>query len=149
TPVLAMTRELTAAGLFDLYDLGVADFLRYPLCPHEVRVRIERLLDGRRPYGDTQPGLHHVADSAARVGAYANSLALAGQASPAVNAAIPDLEGYAIAAASRCPKGSGSFQDAKKNVIDRFERAYIHASLGRHGGNIAMAARSAKKHRRA
>src|SRR5690606_2908365 len=54
TPIIAYVRGLTAAGLYDLYELGVADFLRDPFCAHELRVRLERLLDDQRRLA--QPG---------------------------------------------------------------------------------------------
>src|SRR5690606_26900140 len=48
TPVFALIDQLKAAALNDLYELGLSDFVRTPLCPEELRVRIERLLDERR-----------------------------------------------------------------------------------------------------
>jgi DNA-binding NtrC family response regulator len=60
-----------------------------------------------------------------------------------------ELDAFAAASASRCATSKESFRTAKSKVIERFERAYITAALGRHSGNIAMAARAAQKHRRA
>src|SRR5690606_30661880 len=60
-----------------------------------------------------------------------------------------DPAAYAISAASRSDPQRESFRDAKRQVVNRFERAYITTTLSRHGGNIAMAARAAQKHRRA
>ena len=143
TPVIALVRELTAAGLLDLHDLGISDFLRHPLCNHEVRLRIERLLDGRRAYKAMPNSAHQVAEfSMDGVGCSAGT-------AETIEQHALGIESYAIAAASRCSSTSESFQQAKKNVVESFERAYINASLDRHGGNIAMAARAAKKHRRA
>src|SRR5690606_24975839 len=48
TPVMGLVRQLKAAALNDLYTLGLADFVRDPICPEELRVRIEQLLDERR-----------------------------------------------------------------------------------------------------
>jgi two-component system, NtrC family, response regulator GlrR len=42
-----------------------------------------------------------------------------------------------------------SFRDAKKRVVDAFERSYIEQLLIAHSGNITIAARTAKKDRRA
>lgn len=42
-----------------------------------------------------------------------------------------------------------SFRDAKKRVVDDFERSYIEQLLIAHSGNITIAARTAKKDRRA
>jgi len=147
TPVMALVRDLTAAGLHDLHELGVADFLRDPFCGHEARIRIERLLDDRRIGAQRLP--RRVADTAADPARYAATDTVDDQACEIVDHGGPELEAYAIAAASRSATTSESFRDAKSKVIERFERAYINAALGRHAGNIAMAARAAQKHRRA
>ena len=149
TPVLALVRDLTAAGLFDLHELGVSDFVRYPLCSHEIRLRIERLLNDRRAFHGALGSSHLLAEAASQAEPYGGAGSPAAGLAGTVVGPEWDLESYAVAAASRCSRTSESFQDAKKHVVQRFERAYINAALGRHGGNIAMAARSAKKHRRA
>jgi DNA-binding NtrC family response regulator len=41
------------------------------------------------------------------------------------------------------------FQDAKAKLIEGFEREYIEQALERSQGNIARAARTSNKHRRA
>ncbi|UHL63925.1 hypothetical protein LSG25_18160 [Paralcaligenes sp. KSB-10] len=152
TPVLALVHQLKAAALNDLYALGLADFVRDPICPEELRVRIEQLLDERR-YPMREPA------GAARLKethtAYPAGPGLNGSATEqALCATIlerggHELEAYAVATASRCATSKESFQAAKSKVVERFERAYITAALGRHSGNIAMAARAAQKHRRA
>lgn len=147
TPVIVLAHELSTAGLYDLHQLGVAEFLRTPFCSHEARLRIERLLDERRSLKTSHEPGHMVSEAG-------QSAALSrGERHPysmvATEDTHGDLEAYAIAAASRSSSASESFQEAKRRVIERFERAYINAALGRHGGNIAMAARAAKKHRRA
>src|SRR5690606_12666641 len=48
TPVLALVCELKASAIGDLHNLGLADFIRHPLCMEELRARIERLLGTRR-----------------------------------------------------------------------------------------------------
>lgn len=150
TPVMALTRELTAAGLYDLYQLGVADFLRDPFCGHEARMRVERVLDGRRSLPEHLPVTrHHVADGATDTAAYGTDPVLERMCRNILHHDGAEIDAYAMAAASRCAGSSESFRDAKSKVIEHFERAYITASLGRHGGNIAMAARAAQKHRRA
>src|SRR3546814_5278588 len=45
TPVIALAYELKAAALSDLYELGLADFVRGPVCLEELRARVERQLD--------------------------------------------------------------------------------------------------------
>lgn len=41
------------------------------------------------------------------------------------------------------------FGRAKAEMVGRFERAYLHRCLTRHGGNVTQAARASAKHRRA
>jgi|GEM_PF-190472 len=151
TPVVAYVKDLTAAGLYDLYELGVADFIRAPFCPHELRIRLERLLDDQRRLP------HHATRGSATDGGAGSALygGLHGCSSGIKTVEESrdyrgfELEAYAIAAASRSATARESFRDAKSHIIARFERAYLKAALGRHGGNIAMAARAAQKHRRA
>src|SRR5690606_538479 len=133
TPVLALAHELSTAGLYDLHQLGVADFLRNPFCSHEARMRIERLLDGRRATLPPlpAPGLH--VSEARPAGEDPFSRPLAPGNTPEQGASVWDLDGYAVAAASCSSSSSESFQEAKKRVIERFERAYLNAALGRHG----------------
>lgn len=149
TPVLALVRNLKAGALNDLCALGLADFVRDPLCPEELRARIERLISGRH---------YHATGGAMR--ATVDEFAPSYQVTPgtesqeAICATILDrsgheLDAFAVATASRCATSKESFRAAKSKVIERFERAYITAALGRHSGNIAMAARAAQKHRRA
>lgn len=150
TPVMALTSELTSAGLYDLHELGVADFLRDPFCGHEARMRVERLLDGRRGLPvNSYTARHQVEEGAADAGSYGEDPFLEQMCKNILHHDGAEIDAYAVAAASRCAGSSESFRDAKSKVIERFERAYITASLGRHGGNIAMAARAAQKHRRA
>ncbi len=152
TPVMGLVRQLKAAALNDLYTLGLADFVRDPICAEELRVRIEQLLDERR-YPVREP-----LTSSSAVGESQAPYPTAGPGeTPQENALCAsilgrsghELEAYAIATASRCATSKESFRAAKSKVVERFERAYITAALGRHSGNIAMAARAAQKHRRA
>src|SRR3546814_13672179 len=54
TPVIALAYELKAAALSDLYELGLADFVRGPVCLEELRARVERQLD-RQGYRAATP----------------------------------------------------------------------------------------------
>lgn len=153
TPVLALVLDLKAAALNDLYTLGLSDFVRGPVCLEELRVRVERLLDERRRHA--LPAIEPASLVGETGGRYADmpDPDTAG-ATDTVCANILDytgleLEAFAAAVALRCSDSTESFRSAKSKVVDRFERAYITAALGRHSGNIAMAARSAQKHRRA
>src|SRR5690606_10477586 len=100
TPVMAYVRDLTAAGLHDLYELGMADFFRDPFCSHELRIRLERLLDYQRQrvpnsapaiVAEAAAGTHYTAGPASLDTICENILVHSG----------PDLEAYAEAAASR------------------------------------------------
>lgn len=154
TPVLALVRHLKATALDDLYNLGLADFVRGPLCPEELRVRVERLLALRRyrAAGDLRQSRSGVSESAPDRAGFA---AIAGGCtedelcSTILERTGLELDAFAVASASRSTSSRESFRAAKNTVIERFERAYINAALGRHSGNIAMAARAAQKHRRA
>lgn len=149
TPVLALVRNLKAAALNDLCALGLADFIRDPMCSEELRARIERLLGNRRyqtaasslpsNVGESAPWYQGVSGAESQDAICATILERSGH----------ELEAFAVASASRCATSKESFRAAKSKVIERFERAYITAALGRHSGNIAMAARAAQKHRRA
>lgn len=152
TPVVALVQQLKAAALNDLYELGLADFVRGPVCTEELRARVERILDGGR-YGvrDLAQGISAPISLNERQLSYTDTGA---QAESALHATILErsgleLDAFAAASASRCATSKESFRAAKGRVIERFERAYITAALGRHSGNIAMAARAAQKHRRA
>lgn len=149
TPVIALAHQLKAAALSDLYDLGLADFVRGPVCLEELRARVERQLD-RHDYQAPGPAAAvNVNESGSD---YKGSCAAVTE--EVLCASILDrsgieLDAFAAAAASRSATSRESFKAAKSQVIERFERAYITAALGRHSGNIAMAARAAQKHRRA
>jgi len=153
TPLVAVVHQIKAPALDDLFRLGLADFVRDPLCFEELRARIEHLLD-RGPYRgapDRDPSIHlnegkaldyprrAEVDRTLETDLCDNILERSGG----------ELDAYAHASASRCASSRESFKAAKSKVIERFERAYITAALGRHSGNIAMAARAAQKHRRA
>jgi DNA-binding NtrC family response regulator len=153
TPIIALTDQLKAAALDDLYNLGLADFVRAPLCLEELRVRIEHLLDRRRYTATETPPVAACASPAADPGVFGGNSIYPLPAHVLCDT-IQDrsgleLEAFAVASASRCATSRESFRAAKSQVVARFERAYIKAALGRHSGNIAMAARSAQKHRRA
>lgn len=152
TPLIGLVRGLKAAALNDLHTLGLADFMREPVCIEELRARIERLLDTRRYPGRQAVGASALSESRLGYAAAASYAGTSGQDALCDNIldrSGTELEAFAIASASRCATSRESFRVAKSQVIERFERAYITAALGRHSGNIAMAARAAQKHRRA
>ncbi len=156
TPVFALVRGLKAAALDDLYNLGLADFVRAPLCTEELRVRVERLLAARRYFAPESAAaascpqrLREKRPSCSNVPAKPPPRTEDELCSTILERTGLELDAFAIASASRSATSRESFRAAKSKVIERFERAYINAALGRHSGNIAMAARAAQKHRRA
>jgi DNA-binding NtrC family response regulator len=62
---------------------------------------------------------------------------------------LPELEFGQAAAPFRQVPSRESFQQAKRRVLNAFEREYLEQSLDDHHGNIAAAARASGKHRRA
>lgn len=149
TPVIAITRDLKAAALDDLHTLGVGDFLREPFCAEELRARCERLL-ARHASLYAKVAAAALAPSANQFGEarghYGETRADGAGGQPGHALPASALESYAIASAAG---SQASLRAAKTQVIERFETAYIKAALHRHRGNIALAARSVQKHRRA
>jgi DNA-binding response OmpR family regulator len=56
TPLIGLARGLKAAAVVDLLALGMSDFVRDPLCPEELRVRVDRVAGGHRAVGGDPPG---------------------------------------------------------------------------------------------
>src|SRR3546814_16756771 len=79
TPIMALVRGLKAAALNDLYSLGLADFIREPLCVDELRARVEHLLDTRRYHNAQVLGQSELSDGLAAYGTVARDAAKAGQ----------------------------------------------------------------------
>lgn len=155
---------LRAPAVHDLMALGVADFMRPPFCPEELRVRLDHALSRLAPariaehvpvYGAglTETGVGAKAPDAPGRPAAApeppvteSEIALC---DTILDRSGSELEAYAVAVAMQRATSRESFRAAKCQVVARFERAYIRAALGRHAGNITLAARMAQKHRRA
>jgi len=141
TPVMVLSTDIRAPALNDLFSLGMADFVRMPICLEELRLRVSRIMAHLGPSEHDRPAHDDTsASSSAR------------PCSPQAPLKPYEYEvGVSLCTphAVNDPQASDSFRMAKGRVIERFERAYINAALGRHSGNIAMAARSAQKHRRA
>jgi len=123
-PLLALVRDLKAAAVQDLFDLGIADFVREDASLDDVRVRAVRLATMR---GHTDDLLTEAATQATP------TLRDTGNALPWTDHS----------------EAQETFRAAKQRVIAHFERHYLTRILMRHAGNISMAARAAQKHRRA
>lgn len=167
-PIIGLVRNLKAAAMGDLYNLGMVAFVREPLCVEEIRIRAERALDKPRLAAATayanaasarSSAVHDDHKGYGQIGLYGSNSESRGPASVSnTEASAPgvvrqpcenELEAFAIASAVHCASSDDSFSAAKSKVVGCFERAYLHASLAKSSGNIAMAARGAKKHRRA
>lgn len=136
TPVLAIVRDLQPIAIQDLLDAGAMDFVMDYNVLSELAIRVKILQQRLRKTQSQaicspQPS---AADSEL------NELLLHDESNA--------LDAYTAAVASRYAIQSHSFQQAKKTVVQRFEKAYIRTALVRNQGNITRAALEAKKHRR-
>jgi len=150
---------LRAPAIRDLMALGAADFLRPPFCPEELRTRLDQALNRLSPsciaehvpqYGVCEPP-PAASPRRPRAPSPAPPVTAAEIAfcDTILDRSGSELEAYAVAVAMQRATSRESFRAAKCQVVARFERAYIRAALGRHAGNITLAARAAQKHRRA
>lgn len=149
-PLIGLIDGLRAPAIQDLLMLGLHDFIQAPASQDEFLARVRRLprrpsvevsgapgmgLDGNPPMPESHvlvPGVLAVRGS--RAGLPGNS---------SQETALPLLNLCGIAY-SRVP-----FQEAKRQVVGVFEREYVNVALEVAGGNVAAAARSVNKHRRA
>ncbi|MBV6272529.1 hypothetical protein KVP09_06320 [Alcaligenaceae bacterium CGII-47] len=145
TFLIAYADDLKAMAIQDLYALGISDFICPPFRAEALRARIERLLD----MNGGRMGMLALAENVPDYDPEAGAMDEAALCSTILQRSGMELEAYAIASALHSATSRESFRVAKGRIVERFEKAYIRAALGRHGGNIAMAARSAQKHRRA
>lgn len=125
-PLVGVFSHLKAASMQDLMELGLADFVRVPLCTEEFRARLLSAIT-RMPRSTSLRETD-------------------GQASYQVQSIKPVREPRRLTAKNLRALG---FKEAKQTMIDQFERKYLIDTLSTHDGNIAMAARAARKHRRA
>ncbi|NLY27895.1 MAG: hypothetical protein GX049_10185 [Alcaligenaceae bacterium] len=153
TPVVILSDDLKAPALNDLHGMHIADFIRVPVCFEELRARLQRVLaPGGYPLMNTESGTDFCVSDvpASRSSVYSSAvLAEPGFESRVLDYSEGQLHAIAVGKAVTCATDRHSFKAAKAQVTAGFERAYINAVLARSSGNIAMAARYAKKHRRA
>lgn len=147
-PVIGLTHQLKAAALFDLYALGLADYLRAPLCLQDLRARIHKIRTSTAQLvQEAQVGTLQYASAHDYSPIKFNTLVPVTE--PLEQAADSSLDAYAQSVVFRYATEQASFKEAKGQVVARFERAYLCAVLDKHHGNIAQSARFAQKHRRA
>jgi hypothetical protein len=69
TPLIGVARGLKAAAVEDLLTLGMRDFVRDPLCPEELRVRVDRVAGAPRAAGAGMSAVPSADAGMARCGA--------------------------------------------------------------------------------
>ncbi len=154
-PLIGMFNGLRSAAMQDLLELGLADFVRIPLCPDEFRARILSTVS-RVP----RPGSLREPEASCTLSAGATVAGLGQRPLPWTSARPISRPVRSSVRHSGSQHGSGgskrqvtdeklSFRASKSMIVEQFERDYITQALERHRGNIAMAARSSNKHRRA
>lgn len=159
-PLIGVFSGLRSAAMQDLLELGLADFVRLPLCPDEYRARIlstvskvprpgSSLRESGQPYGES-----------ANVGLTVHSGSLIGRVNPSNgfkfqskglknnNKNTKFLLGMKNLHSTSNHENI-SFRQLKAIMVEQFERDYVTRALEIHNGNIAKAARASNKHRRA
>lgn len=137
TPVLVLVHQLKPIAIQDLLDAGASDFILAHSFATELPIRVKIL---RQRFYQTTAAKSLVYGGAPPRPSMAPALAL--------NENSVCLDSYTAAVAKQYAERCQSFKQAKKTVVQRFEKAYIRAALVRHQGNITRAARDAQKHRR-
>jgi hypothetical protein len=154
TPILGLLVDIKAPAVNDLLALGMQDFVRYPACLEEFRVRATQLAERRSSPGSSgriampeapakAPGYEHSGICESNM-QYGSSRVLRSRPEAvAMERAVLELDG----APQLHP--TEAFRSAKSRVVSSFEQDYLRLALQRHHGNVARAARASCKHRRA
>lgn len=149
-PLLGLAHGLRAAAIQDLLGLGLNDFVRVELEGDDLGLRLACVARRKEALG--QEGSARCAGAARAVAArpLGSDATAKPHPSGAPGLAEPDMP-YALASRASLPDNEEalSFRTAKSRVVAAFEHDYLSRALRRSGGNIAMAARHASKHRRA
>ena len=167
-PIVGIFRDLKSAAMQDLLELGLADFVRLPLCPDEFRARLLATVARVPRMGSLRESDHPGQAAwlqAVGILPVANSVAALhpGAPEPTKSFRRRNLGGRPVRNVIHSPAAqvgqsvnthssgakSESFRDVKARLIERFEKEYIVQALELAQGNIAMAARASNKHRRA
>ena len=125
-PLIGVLNQLKAASMQDLTELGMTDYVRLPICTEEFRARLLNAIN-RMPRSTSLRECDGQAPYGARV---VQTTRVARRLNTSRLRAM-------------------GFKDAKQAMIDKFEFDFLNDMLSRHEGNISMAARAARKHRRA
>jgi len=141
-PLLALVEGLRAPAIQDLFELGVADFLREDACLDDLGVRLAQMACAR---GAAARAGWKRACGEAQGSDWLNTSTCQPSTQPTESADHGPLTDTIVQDAYL----DETFRTAKTRVVACFERDYIAKALSRYAGNISMAARSAQKHRRA
>lgn len=163
-PLVGIFQDLRSAAMQDLLELGMADFVRLPLCRDEFRARVlstvarvPRLVTLREP----EPAYAALGGPAMSQAGYESVVGVGRCAQPKPCSPAAKTKTDRVKAkqsvhdrmsanhAQFCLIEGNSFREAKSSLVREFERDYITHALLKHNGNIAMAARASNKHRRA
>lgn len=174
-PIMGVLKEMRSAAIQDLLELGMCDFVRWPICPEELRARlltsvttVPRPGSLREPepgYGQASwlntspvpsgtnpsvlmrpsPPLRFPRTKGVRSGSRRLTSVDRKSRSTKVRSDVINKHLAKLTPATR----PISFKAAKAALVESFERQFIHQALEMSAGNIAMAARYANKHRRA
>lgn len=126
TPVVGVFEQIQSAGMVDLLELGLADFVQTPIDAQELRARL--LCAASRA-----PVRRSLQDSANRL--------------PEKVTPVKSLQRFL---SFRVENGKPvSFKEAKSSLITAFEREYVTDMLNMERGNVARAAAMSGKNRRA
>jgi hypothetical protein len=154
TPILGLLVDIKAPAVSDLLALGMQDFLRFPACLEEFRVRATQLIERRsnldRGSRSIPPEAMSLAPNRRQLGVYEGHVqygcARASRSRP--EAAVIERAVLELDAAPQL-HAAEAFRSAKSRVVSSFEQDYLRLALQRHHGNVARAARASCKHRRA
>ncbi len=167
-PLIGVLHEIQAGGMIDLLELGMLDFVQTPVHPQELRARIlcaisrapmrvslrdtirdsleassrqraRMLMESERWSGGSSDGI----SGGSAGGFVSGSLrARASDATPTHHRGTGGLK--------KVSEGSfHNFGEAKAQLIAQFERQYVRDALAKQHGNVARAAASSGKNRRA
>lgn len=143
-PLIALLQDIKALAIQDLFNLGMNDFVRLPMCPEELKARLNRLITVSRHaarLSETGPASHIVNEPGLAYGGLATTR-------PRVSPVQIKRELLELQTSSHATPDE-SFGKAKNRIVTGFEQEFVRAALARHGGNVAQAARASSKHRRA
>lgn len=138
-PMVALVKGLRSGALIDLIELGLADFVRWPVCGDELRARLITAVCRAPRYIPLR--------ESARAVAPAHDPRRPSQSSEPDSRPVSWTPPNPLRV-SELSWPLQPYKESKQRMIDLFERQYLRAALRRSHGNISEAARLAQKDRR-